>query len=76
MKFRKEIFEGEWVEVRLRFSVLNDARKIRRRLDIFNNKNEAVVEIISNGGFLDLGKRKIVEPPKQVLDICLKYLKN
>ena len=76
MKFKKEILKGEHITVRLRFSVLSDIRKIIRRLDIFNNENELVVEIISNGGFLDLEKRKIVEPPKQVLDICLKYLKD
>ena len=76
MKFKKEILKGERITVRLRFSVLSDIRKIIRRLDIFNNENELVVEIISNGGFLDLEKRKIVEPPKQVLDICLKYLKD
>ena len=76
MKFKKEIFKGEKVMVRLRFSMLEDIRKIIRRLDIFNNENEVVVEIISNGGFLDLERRKIVEPPKQILDTCLKHLKD
>ena len=76
MKFKKEVFKGEKVMVRLRFSTLKDVRKIIRRLDIFNNENEVVVEIISNGGFLDLEKRKIVEPPKEVLETCLKYLKD
>ena len=76
MKFKKEIFKGEKVMVRLRFSMLEDIRKIIRRLDIFNNENEVVVEIISNGGFLDLEKRKIVEPPKEVLETCLKHLQD
>ena len=76
MTFKKEIFKGEKVMVRLRFSILEDIRKIIRRLDIFNNENEIVVEIISNGGFLDLEKRKIVEPPKEILETCLKYLKD
>ena len=76
MKFKKEIFKGEQITVRLRLSILSDIRKIVRKLDIFNNENELVVEIISTGGFLDLEKRKIVEPPKQVLDTCLKYLKD
>ena len=62
--------------VRLRFSMLEDIRKIIRRLDILNNENEVVVEIISNGGFLNLEKRKIVEPPKELLETCLKYLKD
>ena len=76
MKFKKEIFKGEKVMVRLRFSMLEDIRKIIRRLDILNNENEVVVEIISNGGFLNLEKRKIVEPPKEILETCLKYLKD
>ena len=76
MKFNKEIFKGEKVTVRLQFSLLEDVRKIIRRLDIFNNKNELVVEIVSNGGFLDLEKRKIVKPPKKIIDTCLKYLQD
>ena len=32
------------------------------------------LQITSNGGFLDLEKRKIVEPPKQILDTCIKFL--
>ena len=76
MEFKKEVFEGEQVTIHLRFSISNDNRKILRQLDIYNDKNELVVEIISKGGFLDLNKRKIVEPPKQILDICIKYLKE
>ena len=76
MEFKKEVFEGEQVTIHLRFSISNDNRKILRQLDIYNDKNELVVEIISKGGFLDLNKRKIVEPPKEILDICIKYLKE
>ena len=76
MEFKKEVFEGEQVTIHLRFSISNDKRKILRQLDIYNDKNELVVEIISKGGFLDLNKRKIVEPPKQVIDICIKHLKE
>ena len=76
MEFKKEVFEGEQVTIHLRFSISTDKRKILRKLDIYNDKDELVVEIISKGGFLDLNKRKIVEPPKQILDICIKYLKE
>ena len=76
MEFKKEVFEGEQVTIHLRFSISNDNRKILRQLDIYNDKNELVVKIISKGGFLDLNKRKIVEPPKEILDICIKYLKE
>ena len=76
MEFKKEVFEGEQVTIHLRFSISKDNRKILRQLDIYNDKNELVVKIISKGGFLDLNKRKIVEPPKQVIDICIKHLKE
>ena len=76
MEFKKEVFEGEQVTIHLRFSISKDNRKILRQLDIYNDKNELVVKIVSKGGFLDLNKRKIVEPPKQVIDICIKYLKE
>ena len=76
MEFKKEVFEGEQVTIHLRFSISNDNRKILRQLDIYNDKNELVVKIISKGGFLDLNKRKIVEPPKEILDICIRYLKE
>ena len=76
MEFKKEVFEGEEVTIHLRFSISKDNRKISRQLDIYNYKNELVVKIISNGGFLDLNKRKIVEPPKQIIDICSKLLKE
>ena len=76
MEFKKEVFEGEQVTIHLRFSISQDHRKILRLLDIYSDKNELVVEIISKGGFLDLNKRKIVEPPKQIIDICIKHLKE
>ena len=60
--------------INLIFNIGNDTRKIIRRLDIYNRETRLVVKITSNGGFLDLEKRKIVEPPKQILDTCLKYL--
>ena len=76
MEFKKEVFEGEEVMINLRFTVKNDTRKIVRRLDIYDREKRLVVKITSNGGFLDLEKRKIVEPPKQILDSCLKYLRD
>ena len=74
LEFKKEVFEGEQVMIKLRFSMLDDTRKIIRLLDIYDREKCLVVKITSNGGFLDLEKRKIVEPPKQILDTCLKYL--
>ena len=74
MEFKKEVFEGEEVIVNLSFNIGNDIRKLIRRLDIYDREDRLVVKITSNGGFLDLEKRKIVEPPKQMLDTCLKYL--
>ena len=74
LEFKKEVFEGEQVMIKLRFSMLDDTRKIIRLLDIFDREKRLVVKITSNGGFLHLEKRKIVEPPKQILDSCLKYL--
>ena len=76
MEFKKEVFEGEEVIVNLSFNIGNDTRKLIRRLDIYDRENRLVVKITSNGGFLDLEKRKIVEPPKQMLDTCLKYLRE
>ena len=76
MEFKKEVFEGEEVTIHLRFSISKDNRKISRQLDIYNDNNELVVKISSNGGFLDLNKRKIVEPPKQIIEICSKLLKE
>ncbi len=76
MEFRKEVFEGEEVMINLIFTITNDIRKIVRRLDIYDRENYLVVKISSNGAFLDLEKRKIVEPPKQILDACLKYLRD
>jgi len=76
MEFRKEVFEGEEVMINLIFTITNDIRKIVRRLDIYDRENYLVVKITSNGAFLDLEKRKIVEPPKQILDVCLKYLRD
>ena len=76
MEFKKEVFEGEQVTIHLRFSISKDNRKILRQLDIYSDQNELVVKIISNGGFLDLKKRKIVEPPKQLIDLCIKHLKE
>ena len=76
MEFKKEVFEGEQVTIHLRFSISKDNRKILRQLDIYNDQDELVVKIISKGGFLDLKKRKIVEPPKQIIDICIKHLKE
>ena len=76
LEFKKEIFEGEQVMIKLRFSMLDDTRKIIRLLDIYDREKRLVVKITSNGGFLDLEKRKIVEPPKQILDACLKYLRE
>ena len=73
-EFQKEVFEGEQVMIKLRFSMLDDTRKIIRLLDIYDREKRLVVKITSNGGFLDLEKRKIVEPPKQILETCLKYL--
>ena len=74
LEFKKEVFEGEQVMIKLRFSMLDDTRKIIRHLDIYDREKRLVVKITSNGGFLDLEKRKIVEPPKQILDTCFKYL--
>ena len=74
MEFKKEVFEGEQVFIKLRFSIFDDTRKIIRLLDIYDRENRLVVKITSNGGFLDLEKRKIVEPPKQILNTCLKFL--
>ena len=74
MEFKKEVFEGEEVMINLIFNISNDTRKIVRRLDIYNRESRVVVKITSNGGFLDLEKRKIVEPPKQILDTCIKFL--
>ena len=76
MEFKKEVFEGERVLIKLRFSIFDDTRKIIRLLDIYDKENRMVVKITSNGGFLDLERRKIVEPPKQILDICLNYLED
>ena len=76
MEFRKEVFEGEEVMINLIFTITNDIRKIVRRLEIYDRENYLVVKITSNGAFLDLEKRKIVEPPKQILDACLKYLRD
>ena len=76
MEFKQEVFEGEQVTIQLRFSISRDQRKILRQLDIYNDKNELVVKIISKGGFLDLNKRKIVEPPEQIIDLCIKHLKE
>ena len=76
MEFRKEVFEGEEVMINLIFTITNDIRKIVRRLDIYDRENYLVVKITSNGAFLDLEKRKIVAPPKQILDACLKYLRD
>ena len=76
MKFKKEVFEGEEVIINLIFNIGNDTRKLIRRLDIYDKEKRLVVKITSNGGFLDLEKRKIVEPPKQILDTCLKYLRE
>ena len=76
MEFRKEVFEGEEVMINLIFTITDDIRKIVRRLDIYDRENYLVVKITSNGAFLDLEKRKIVEPPKQILDACLKYLRD
>ena len=74
MEFKKEVFEGEQVTIKLRFSIFDDTRKIIRLLDIYDRENRLVVKITSNGGFLDLEKRKIIQPPKEILDACLKYL--
>ena len=74
MEFKKEVFEGEKVMISLTFTIKNDVRKIVRLLNIQDSNNRLVVKITSNGGFLDLEKRKIVEPPKPILDVCLKYL--
>ena len=74
LEFKKEVFEGEQVMIKLRFSMLDDTRKIIRLLDIYDREERLLVKITSNGGFLDLEKRKIVVPPKQILDSCLKYL--
>ena len=76
MEFKKEVFEGEEVMVHLSFNIGNDTRKLIRQLDIYDRENNLVVKISSNGGFLDLEKRKIVEPPKQMLETCLKYLRE
>ena len=76
MEFRKEVFEGEEVMISLIFTITNDIRKIVRRLDIYDRENRLVVKITSNGGFLDLERRKIVEPPKPILEACLEYLKD
>ena len=76
MEFKKEVFEGEELMINLRFTITNDIRKLVRRLDIYDREKRLVVKITSNGGFLDLEKRKIVEPPKRILDSCLKYLKD
>ena len=76
MEFKKEVFEGEEVMVNLSFNIGNDTRKLIRRLNIYDRESRLVVKITSNGGFLDLKKRKIVEPPKQMLETCLKYLRE
>ena len=76
MDFKKEVFEGENVTVNLTFTIKKDVRKIVRLLNIHDRENRLVVKIKSNGGFLDLEKRKIVEPPQPILDTCLKYLRG
>ena len=76
MEFKKEVFEGEKVMINLTFTIKKDVRKIVRLLNIQDSNNRLVVKITSNGGFLDLEKRKIVEPPKPILDLCLKYLSD
>ena len=76
MEFKKEVFEGENVLVNLTFNIQKDTRKIVRLLNIQDSNNRLVVKITSNGGFLDLENRKIVEPPKPILDVCLKYLSH
>ena len=76
MEFKKEVFEGEKVMINLTFTIKNDIRKIIRLLKIQDSNNRMVVKITSNGGFLNIENRKIVEPTKPILDVCLKYLSD
>ena len=73
--FYLQIIDNETYEEKAKNNVVKDIKIPPKRGTIYDRENRLVVKITSNGGFLDLEKRRIVEPPKKILDTCLKYLR-
>ena len=76
MEFKKEVFEGEKVIINLTFTIKNDIRKDCKAINYPRQQQSAGSEDHIEWWILDLEKRKIVEPPKPILDVCHKYLSD
>ena len=65
IKFKKEVFFGEKINVTINFSnIIQNGRKWTRSNKIFNQKGELSAVVISNGAFFSRDTRKVVTPPK------------
>tara|TARA_Y100001970_G_C14069688_1_gene768707 strand:+ start:163 stop:576 length:414 start_codon:yes stop_codon:yes gene_type:complete len=70
IKFFKEIFKDEYIEVNIEiYSVPNDLKKWERIIKIYNHKNELSAQINSKGAFFNLETRKIQKPSKKIIDM-------
>lgn len=67
--FQKEVFENEMITVspRLKF-ISNDGRKWQRTIKIFRENGGQSAHLLSNGAYLSHPTRKVVTPPKEIVD--------
>ncbi len=71
--FKKEIFLNDEITVKMYFiNVVEDGRKWTRVNEIYNSKGEFCAKVDSNGSFMDLIKRKVVSPPKEIYEMFFK----
>ena len=67
IKFMKEVFHGERINVSISFSnIIQNGRKWTRSNEIFNEKGDLSAVVVSNGAFFSRNTRKVITPPKVI----------
>ncbi|MBS9766249.1 MAG: thioesterase family protein [Flavobacteriaceae bacterium] len=69
--FFKEIHIGKDISVTMELEASSeDFRKWKFKQIVYNENDEVSAEIMVFGGWIDLKKRKLVVPPKELIEFC------
>ena len=67
IKFKKEVFHGEKINVSIIFSnIIQNGRKWTRSNEIFNENGDLSAVVVSNGAFFSRNTRKVITPPEVI----------
>ena len=69
VSFKKEVRESSIIVVNPRItSISEDCKKWSSQSDILSETQELCASIVSNGAFMDHTSRKVISPPKELLE--------